>query len=109
MKTEYEYKSECICETECRGFVNVKCKLKKSKITAVEYLIQEFSKGLDINFNRRTNHIIEQAKEMEKEQQGYSKDEVLDIMAITWIRCVGSDGNNFKELRDEILEQFKKK
>ena len=68
MKTEYEYESECICKTECKGFVNVKCKLKKNKITAVEYLIKEFSKGLDINFNRRTNHIIEQAKEMEKQQ-----------------------------------------
>lgn len=68
MKTEYKYESECICETECKGFVNVKCKLKKNKITALEYLIKEFSKGLDINFNRRTNHIIEQVKEMEKQQ-----------------------------------------
>jgi hypothetical protein len=42
-----------------------------------------------------------------KEQQVYSEEEVKDIMAETWIRCVGNDGNDFKELRDKILEQFK--
>ena len=45
----------------------------------------------------------EQAKLM------YTEEEVKDIMAETWIRCVGNDGNDFKELRDKILEQFKKK
>lgn len=44
-----------------------------------------------------------------KEQQSYSEEEVKDIMAETWIRCIGNDGNDFKELRDKILEQFKKK
>jgi hypothetical protein len=38
------------------------------KQTAVEYLIKGLSEGLDINFNWRTKHIIEQAKEMEKQQ-----------------------------------------
>lgn len=39
----------------------------------------------------------------------YTEEEVKDIMAETWIRCVGNDGNDFKELRDKILEQFKNK
>ena len=47
--------------------------------------------------------------EPQQNKNKYSEDEVLDIMAMTWIRCVGNDGNDFKELRDKILEQFKKK
>jgi len=39
----------------------------------------------------------------------YTEEEVKDIMAETWIRCVGNDGNDFKELRDKILEKFKNK
>lgn len=39
----------------------------------------------------------------------YNEEEVKDIMAETWIRCVGNDGNDFKELRDKILEKFKNK
>ena len=42
-------------------------------------------------------------------EKSYSEEEVKDIMAETWIRCVGNDGNDFKELRDKILKQFKKK
>ena len=26
-----EYQSDCICDTECRGFVNVKCKVAKQE------------------------------------------------------------------------------
>lgn len=39
----------------------------------------------------------------------YTEEEVKNIMAETWIRCVGNDGNDFKELRDKILEQFENK
>ena len=45
----------------------------------------------------------------EQNKKLYSEEEVKNIMAETWIRCVGNDGNDFKELRDKILEQFKKK
>jgi hypothetical protein len=31
-----------------------------------------------------------------------TKQEIKDIMAETWIRCVGNDGNDFKETRDKI-------
>jgi hypothetical protein len=43
-----------------------------------------------------------------KQERSYSEEEVKDIIAETWIRCVGNDGNDFKETRDKILEQFKK-
>jgi hypothetical protein len=46
---------------------------------------------------------------MEKQQQGYSGEEVKNIMAETWIQCVGNDGNNFTENRNKILEKFKTK
>jgi len=41
-------------------------------------------------------------------ERGYSEEYVKLLMAETWIRCVGNDGNNFKEVRDKILKQFKK-
>jgi hypothetical protein len=39
-----------------------------------------------------------------QQERMYSEEEVKDIMAETWIRCVSSDGNHFKDLRDKILE-----
>ena len=42
-----------------------------------------------------------------KNKNLYSEEEVKDIMAETWIRCVGNDGNNFKEVRDKILKTLK--
>ena len=35
-KQEYEYESECICDGECREFVNVKCKKLKQQETLEE-------------------------------------------------------------------------
>jgi hypothetical protein len=79
------------------------------KQIAVEWLENEIS-GLDTGMSfHYFEDKIQQAKVMEKEQRGYSKEEVKNIMAETWIQCVGSDGNNFKELRDKILKEFKNK
>jgi hypothetical protein len=44
-----------------------------------------------------------------QQERSYSEEEVKNIMAETWIQCVGNDGNNFTENRNKILEQFKKK
>ena len=76
--------------------------------TAVEYLVEGINKltGLSI---ANDEPMVEQAKEMEKQQQGYSEEEVEDIMAETWIQCIGNDGNNFKEVRNKILKRFKNK
>lgn len=60
--------------------------------------------SLDLSINKEKVLSIKQ-----QDKKLYSEEEVKDIMAETWIRCVGNDGNDFKELRDKILEQFKKK
>lgn len=44
-----------------------------------------------------------------QQQNSYSEEEVENIIAETWIQCVGNDGSNFKKLRDKILKQFKNK
>ena len=57
--------------------------------------------SLDLSINKEKVLSIKQ-----QDKKLYSEEEVKDIMAETWIRCVGNDGNDFKELRDKILEQF---
>jgi hypothetical protein len=71
-------------------------------MTAVEWVFQELDNYYQMKGNVIKKEILKQAKEMEK-QQGYSEEEVKNIMAETWIQCVGNDGNNFKEVRDKIL------
>ena len=79
------------------------------KQTAVEFILEKMQSGKwEYTTWAEREQIFEQAKEMEK-QQSYSEEEVKNIMAETWIKCVSNDGNNFKELRDKILEQFKNK
>jgi hypothetical protein len=59
--------------------------------------------------NDRARKILSEIKSLPIQERSYSEEEVKDIMAETWIRCVGNNGNDFKELRDKILEQFKNK
>jgi len=65
-----------------------------------------YEKG-SLDWNKYRQVFIEGAKW--QQERSYNEEEVKDIMAETWIRCVGNDGNDFKETRDKILEQFKKK
>jgi hypothetical protein len=82
------------------------------KQTPVEWLEDALFKihgsSTDMNvtskfLEKEFKELFVQAKEMEKHQQDYSEEEVKNIMAETWIQCVGNDGNNFKEVRDKIL------
>ena len=43
--------------------------------TAVEWLMDKLPKSIETQFSKQ----IEQAKEMEKEQQGYSEEEVIKM------------------------------
>lgn len=54
-------------------------------------------------------HYLEVCKLLKLQQQGYTEEEVEDIMAETWIQCIGNDGNNFKKVRNKILKQLKNK
>jgi hypothetical protein len=84
------------------------------KQTAVEWLVNELN-----NRNWNTDFyksdiisLIEQAKEMEKQQQGYSEEEVIEVLTQ---RCkeFGTKNEKFQKLllkQDlEWFEQFKKK
>lgn len=42
-----EYQSECVCENECRGFVNVKCKHLPQSVLKTIDMKEEFDKWLD--------------------------------------------------------------
>lgn len=91
------------------------------KQTAVELLIEQIkSKADSLSTSKKENRIVKgiyvdclcmarEVKEIEKQQQGFNEEEVKNIMAETWIKCVGNDGNDFKETRDKILEKFKNK
>ena len=51
---------------------------KLNKMTAVEWLVEKMlSQGW---YTYKSLKYIQQAKEMEKEQQGYTEEEVLDIL-----------------------------
>ena len=66
------------------------------KQSAVEWLESEMLKP-----NLSMKDILEQAKEIEKQQQGYSEEEVLEILTkCTWI---------LTESKLKWFEQFKKK
>jgi hypothetical protein len=69
------------------------------KETAVEWLVETLEdNGINLDL---ASEIIKQAKEMEKQQQGYSKEEVIDILMSM---PVDSHTNII-----EWFEQFKKK
>ena len=81
---------------------------EESKQETLEKFIESYVNRID----RSEDGLVEQCLRdgaKWKQERSYSVEEVENIMAETWIQCVGNDGNNFKEVRDKILKQFKKK
>lgn len=79
------------------------------KQTAVEWLVKELGVYLPINI-KEVRSMIEQAKEMEKEQ-GYSDEEVKSAFKIGFSIGYGSPVNGLDskdETCDVWFEQFKK-
>ena len=73
------------------------------KQTAVEWLYKTL---IDKNRGMSIEETINKAKEMEKQQQGYSDEEVLDILGTFLYNLqMGEDVEDVKEW----FEQFKKK
>ena len=70
------------------------------KQTAVEWLEEQMKTWGDLPRWKR-DEIIQQAKEMEKEQKGYSEEEVLELL----IKCP----HGYSDVRVEWFEKFKKK
>jgi hypothetical protein len=71
------------------------------KQTAVEWLYETLWKQTDFSL---PSNILEQAKEMEKEQQGYSEEDMLKSF-IAGIKCESNNGKNF----EQFIKQFKNK
>jgi hypothetical protein len=67
------------------------------KQTAVEYLIE----NLIFFYSKNWDAIVDQAKEMEKQQQGYSEEEVLELLLTSKIE-------KHEDIK-ELFEKFKNK
>ena len=77
------------------------------KQTAVEWLANEFYEKLEVKGDGALfNDLVDQAKEMEKQQQGYSEEEVIDIAKQAFV--LGKDFGLIGTF-NEWFEQFKKK
>ena len=71
-------------------------------MTAVEFLIEKLDNNLDIKHSWRTKQYIEQAKEMEKEQQ---RQKMIDLLV--WINNVSSKNPMALETEnDDIVDMF---
>jgi hypothetical protein len=67
-----EYQSECICDTECKGFVNVKCKNHKQETleeeTIEEYFLSCIKNVLQFGNDAQAIRFMEKYYEAKKEQ-----------------------------------------
>ena len=75
------------------------------KQTAVEWLEDRILQVPD----KVWEDLFEQAKEMEKQQQGYSEEEVRKLSTEFFYHWYNAKGNNTEQGFDEWFEQFKKK
>jgi hypothetical protein len=82
--------------------------------TAVEWLHEQFKAGFNYNieegYEKRRDELFEEAKEMEKEQKGYSEEDVIKLLTQR-SKHFGTNVKPFQELllkQDlEWFEQFK--
>lgn len=103
-----KYESECICDTECRGFTNVKC--KKPKQETLEEAAERYD-TLDLNADL---HFIAGAKwQQEQDKNKYSEEDIdclLDYIRGNAIETnQGWQINGIVYTNKELLEKFKKK
>ena len=82
------------------------------KQTAVEWLEQEIFRKYKFTLQQLNcqplEEAIQQAKEMEKQQQGYSEEEVLQLVS-DWTDYRMSEDTKSKVTFKKWFEQFKKK
>jgi hypothetical protein len=91
------------------------------KLTAVEWLVSELKKYDSAGLKDQSNYVIEmpthilteleeQAKEMEKQQQGYSEEEVLNFTQTMIMQYkFGNTNIEQMDLLKETLQLFKNK
>jgi hypothetical protein len=83
----------------------------EEKKKGLKEVIEEYNEQLTYSEAARKEERINDSSFFErqaKKELRYSEEDIENIIAETWIRCVGNDGNNFKEAKDKIIEQFKK-
>lgn len=73
------------------------------KQTAVEFLVD----NLNYYYSPKWNDMLDQAKEIEKQQQGYSEEEVIKFGQ--WLSEFNNLDNETEYVIKELLEQFKNK
>jgi hypothetical protein len=86
----------------------------EKQLTAVEWLHEQFKAGFNYNieegYEKRRDELFEEAKEMEKEQKGYSEEDVIKLLTQR-SKHFGTNVKPFQELllkQDlEWFEQFK--
>lgn len=94
-----------------------------NKKTAVEWLFNQIKKemiGIDYDYADEFNQLFEEAKEMEKEQQGYSEEDMIEFAE--FVATYPDKNKNINgqilhakskydgaERTIDLLEQFKKK
>ena len=100
----------CLEKREIRGGLN---NLKRNEMRAVEWLEQEIFRKYKFTLQQLNcqplEEAIEQAKEMEKQQQGYSEEEVIGFLADRERDLRLYDMANNYEDTFKWFEQFKKK
>ena len=111
---KHEYQSECICDTECRGFVNVKCKKPKQE-TLEEFINEELEDVFFTNISKRkeAERLIEMGAKWQQERS-YSEEEVLGFgkfcvdKIADFLDGKGDQTDGKEYSMEELLEQFKK-
>jgi 3-mercaptopyruvate sulfurtransferase SseA len=73
--------------------------MSNKKQTAVEWLVEQLDKNLDINNSWRTSQYIEQAKEMEKQH-------IIDAWYIGIEKEGKEHGHTFLWHRKDLAEQY---
>jgi len=76
-------------------------------MTAVEFLEKQLTLALGDEV-KSLRGLFVVAKEMDKKERMYSKEEVNEIIAEAWNSCEDNEGETFTEVRKRILEQYKK-
>ena len=77
------------------------------KQTAVEFLQESLSIHFSFEQKMQFEGLFQQAKEMEKQQQGYNEEDLLDILN-EYRKLYGRE-DAYKSQLSYFVEQFKKK
>ena len=84
--------------------------INQNNMTAVEFIAQELSKQIDNNLFMEVtfNKLLEQAKEMEKEQRSYSEEDVR-LAYFQGEKDSYIKGGQTKEMENEFIQSLKQK